>query len=152
MGRFELVAGEDHEGAPVYRQAHSKEIPSVHQYHLYRSDKFLTFVVNPSRRCGDHWLVGEYGESASLRASAGLNPKQPPCSGWEFFNLGADMFETDPGFSCSPNVKLAACCLAVSLSGPAKEAHGRCEGKYKSTGLMSMGRPVICIKQTLVIV
>ena len=28
MGRFELIFGEEREGSPVYRQAHSREIPS----------------------------------------------------------------------------------------------------------------------------
>ena len=36
MGRFELVVGEERDGSPVYRQAHSGEIPSDVDYLLYR--------------------------------------------------------------------------------------------------------------------
>ena len=36
MGRFELVRGEEEEGCPVYKQAHSREIPSNDNYLLYR--------------------------------------------------------------------------------------------------------------------
>ena len=36
MGRFELVPGEEEDGCPVYKQAHSIEIPSEYNYLLYR--------------------------------------------------------------------------------------------------------------------
>ena len=36
MGRFELIIGEEKEGSPVYRQAHSGEIPINDDWLLYR--------------------------------------------------------------------------------------------------------------------
>ena len=36
FGLYELVIGEEIEGSPVYRQAHSEEIPSNYKYLLYR--------------------------------------------------------------------------------------------------------------------
>ena len=36
MGRFEFVPGVEKEGSPVYRQAHSREIPSRFKHRLYR--------------------------------------------------------------------------------------------------------------------
>ena len=36
MGRFEFVPGVEKYGAPVYRQAHSKEVPSGRNYLLFR--------------------------------------------------------------------------------------------------------------------
>ena len=36
MGRYELVFGEEQDGSPVYRQAHSGEIPSNYDNLLYR--------------------------------------------------------------------------------------------------------------------
>ena len=35
-GRFDLVPGEEKEGSPVYRQAHSKEVPNKKELLLYR--------------------------------------------------------------------------------------------------------------------
>ena len=40
MGRFEFVPGVEKEGSPVYRQAHSKEIPNtLGETRLYRWEK-----------------------------------------------------------------------------------------------------------------
>ena len=36
MGRFEFVPGVENEGSPVYRQAHSREVPSDYDYLLFR--------------------------------------------------------------------------------------------------------------------
>ena len=36
FGLYELVIGEEIEGSPVYRQAHSEEIQSHYKYILYR--------------------------------------------------------------------------------------------------------------------
>ena len=36
MGRFEFVPGVEEEGSPVYRQAHSREVPSDIDTLLYR--------------------------------------------------------------------------------------------------------------------
>ena len=36
FGRFDLVFGEEKCGSPVYRQAHSKEIPTKKGFLLYR--------------------------------------------------------------------------------------------------------------------
>ena len=36
FGRFDLVPGKEKEGSPVYRQAHSKEIPTKKEFLLCR--------------------------------------------------------------------------------------------------------------------
>ena len=36
IGRFEPVIGEAENGFPVYKQAHSREIPSMFNFRLYR--------------------------------------------------------------------------------------------------------------------
>ena len=36
FGRFDLVPGEEKMGSPVYRLAHSKEIPTEKEFLLYR--------------------------------------------------------------------------------------------------------------------
>ena len=36
FGRFDLLLGKEKEGSPVYRQAHSKEIPKKKEFLLYR--------------------------------------------------------------------------------------------------------------------
>ena len=36
FGRFDLLPGEEKEGSPVYRQAHSEEIPTKKEFLLYR--------------------------------------------------------------------------------------------------------------------
>ena len=96
--------------------------------------------------------VGEDGFQAELRASVGIEPNQPPSNGWKFYNWDTTGWEEDATISCSIFDNSPPCCLTVTLSGAAKEAHGffgkpigACEGEYKSTGLMSMGRPVIFI-------
>ena len=90
-------------------------------------------------RSGDKWLVEQEGYLA-LKASVGAHPFLPPTTGW-FFNKGGD-FDEDPSLTCSPPSNSPPCCLTVTLSGAAKEACGDCEGKYKGTGLISLGRPV----------
>ena len=59
-----------------------------------------------------------------------------------FYNWKTNSFEEDPSLRCSLPSSSPPCCLTVTLSGAAKEAHEDCEGEYKSTGLISMGRPV----------
>ena len=88
---------------------------------------------------------------AWLKASVGVEPNQPPSTGWKFWGVGGG-WEVDATICCNIYVNSPPCCLTVTLSGAAKEAHGffgkpirNCEGEYKSTGLMSMGRPVIFI-------
>ena len=39
MGRFEFVPGVEKEGSPVFRQAHSREVPSDRDYRLVRWEK-----------------------------------------------------------------------------------------------------------------
>ena len=39
MGRFEFVPGVEKEGSPVYKQAHSREVPSDQDYRLSRWEK-----------------------------------------------------------------------------------------------------------------
>ena len=36
MGRYEPIIGEEQDGFPVYKQAHSREIPTEHNYLLFR--------------------------------------------------------------------------------------------------------------------
>ena len=93
-------------------------------------------------RSGDKWLVEQkgHGPTLSLKSSKEADPFLPPTTGWLFYNEGD--FEEDPSLTCSPPSNSPPCCLTVTLSGAAKEAHGDCQGEYKSTGLISMGRPV----------
>ena len=81
------------------------------------------------------------GKSPWLKARNVDDPNQPPYNGWSFLN--ARNFVEDKNLTCS-SVSLAKlpCSVTVSLSGPAKEKHGKCEGVYKNTELMSMGRQV----------
>ena len=91
-------------------------------------------------RSDDEWLIGEMGTHALLKASVGGEPNQPPTTGWRFKN-NSD-WEEDPTLSCTIPSTSPPCCLTVILSGAAKEAQGKCEGEYKSTGLVRMGREV----------
>ena len=43
MGRFEFVPGVDKEGSPVFRQAHSRKVPTDYDFLLYRWGKPLFF-------------------------------------------------------------------------------------------------------------
>ena len=90
-------------------------------------------------RLKDDWVVGyiKGGLTTELKASVGAVPNQPPTTGWKYY--GYD----DESLSCIIPVTSPACCLTVSLSGEAKETQGKCEGKYKSIGLTSAGRPVM---------
>ena len=92
-------------------------------------------------RYRDEWLVRGLGIVASLKTCGEVDPFLPPRTGWLFYK-GRRVFEEDPSLTCSPPSNSPPCCLTVTLSGAAKEAHGDCEGEYKSTGLISMGRPV----------
>ena len=93
-------------------------------------------------RSGDKWLVEQKGYPMSLKSNVGADSLLPPTTGWLFYNRETDDFEEDPSLTCSLPSLSPPCCLTVTLSGAAKEAHGDCEGEYKSTGLISMGRPV----------
>ena len=96
----------------------------------------------PCIRCKEEWLVEKEGYTTSLKASVGADPLLPPTTGWLFKNWRTGEFEEDASTTCTPFSSSPPCCLTVTLSGAAKEAHGDCEGEYKSTGLISMGRPV----------
>ena len=93
-------------------------------------------------RSGDDWLVGEEEKDALLKAPVGVDPYKPPRNGWQFFNKGK--FDEDESLICSTQPELPCCSITVSLSGESltKEYKSFREGKYESTGLMSMGRPV----------
>ena len=80
-----------------------------------------------------------------LKASVGVEPNQPPSTGWKFYDGYTKEWEVDTTISCSIYVNSPPCCLTVTLSGEALEAQGRVQGVYKSTGLIRMGRPVIFI-------
>ena len=95
-------------------------------------------------RSGDNWLVDQDG--THMTAGVGADPLLPPTTGWQFYdwdrNLNFKEKKEDSTLECSFPTASPPCCITVSLSGPAREAHGDCEGEYKSTGLISMGRPV----------
>ena len=96
-------------------------------------------------RSGDEWLVEQKGHTPSLRGTVGEDHFLPPTTGWLFdggLRRGGRVFEEDPSLTCSPPSQSPPCCLTVTLSGAAKEAQGKCEGEYKSTGLVSKGREV----------
>ena len=102
----------------------------------------------PFPRLKDDWVVGyiKGGLTTELKASVGAVPNQPPSTSWNFFNYDTHKREVDESLSCSSIfVSSPPCCLTISLSGAAKEFQGKCEGEYKSTGLVSMGREVIII-------
>ena len=84
------------------------------------------------------------GECAHLRATVSEDkPDQPPATGWKFYNWDTREYEADESVTCEANVAPTPCCLTVNLSGAAKEVQGECEGEYKSSGLISSGKPVI---------
>ena len=73
-------------------------------------------------------------------ASVGGEPNKPPTNRWKFWSWGN--YNEDPSLSCTIPSTSPSCCLTVSLSGAAKEAQAKCEGEYKSTGLVSAGTEV----------
>ena len=91
-------------------------------------------------RSGDDWLVGEEEKDALLKAPVRVDPNQPTRTGWQFFNKRK--FKEDESLTCSNQPESPCCSITVSLSGEAKESKSWCEGKYESTGLISMGREV----------
>ena len=97
-------------------------------------------------RSGDKWLV-EIDGNPLLMATAEMEINQPSTTGWLYWSRNATTqnYQEDESVTCTNHVNSPPCCLTVSLSGAAKEAHGDCEGEYKSTELMSMGRPVSII-------
>ena len=92
-------------------------------------------------RSGDEWQVEKEMYLLYLKTREEADPFLPPTTGWLFYKGGGD-FEEDPSLTCSLPSSSPPCCLTVTLSGAAKEARGDCEGEYKSTGLISSGRPV----------
>ena len=100
-------------------------------------------------RSGDNWEVDQ--KRPMLIARVGADPLLPPTTGWQFYDRIGNLKE-DSTLECFFPTASPPCCITVSLSGPAREAHGDCEGEYKSTGLISMGRPVnIIIDQNLIL-
>ena len=67
---------------------------------------------------------------------------QPSTTGWQFKNWSTDKYEDDGSLTCNNFIASAPCYLTLSLNGGAKEVQGKCEGVYKRTGLVSMGREV----------
>ena len=74
-------------------------------------------------------------------------PNQPPSSGWmvKDWDTSANRHVPDSTMTCCIPTPTPPCCLTLTLSGEAKELHGRLEGTYIDTGLVSMGRPVIIL-------
>ena len=99
-------------------------------------------------RSGDVWWVKEKGyHSFALKSTKADNPFLPPTSGWTFFEYtsydnGKGCYVEDPSLKLTLPSTLPPCCLTLTLSGAAEKSHKNCEGEYKSTGLISMGRPV----------
>ena len=93
-------------------------------------------------RSDGEWRIGKKGGDAYLKASVGDKPIQPPTSQWRFINFDTGYYEDDANMRCSTPSTSTPCCLTVNLSGAAKEAQAKCEGEYKSTGLVSAGREV----------
>ena len=96
-------------------------------------------------RSGDTWLARsdeQKEDTLRLKAEVGDEPTQPPATGWEYMDWEADDWEEDESLKCTIPVSSPPCCLTVTLTGPAKEAQGKCEGTYKPTGLISSGRKV----------
>ena len=92
----------------------------------------------------DEWLVWEEGTSRPLlMAPVGVDPFQPPTTGWEFYNNGDDEEQNDESIICSNQPELPCNSITVSLSGATKEDRSWCAGKYESTSFISMGRQVI---------
>ena len=102
-------------------------------------------------RSGDKWLVDTNGVP-TLMASVGREINQPATTGWLYGNAttSTQNYQEDASVACTTHVNSPPCCLTVSLSGAAKEAQGECEGEYKSTGLVSMGREVIISSSTII--
>jgi len=102
-------------------------------------------------RSGNEWMIGEKGGRAWLKASVGgeLDKLPSSASGWKFYNNSTREFEADLSLTCRVYLNSPPCFLTVSLSGAAKEAQGQCEGEYKSTGLVSAGRPVFKLEGSI---
>ena len=103
------------------------------------SGETCLFLTLPTRS-GDEWHVGPKEKQPRLKASVGGEPNRPPETGWKFLDKD---YKEDPSLTCSD--VSAPCCLTVSLSSPAKEAQGKCEGEYQSTGLMINGKQVAAV-------
>ena len=84
MGRFEFMPGVEKEGSPVYRQAHSKEIPMPYgDILLYRWESPLILSYPPHTRSGDEWLVVlEKQDRTLLKAKVGEDPLISLSDGW----------------------------------------------------------------------
>ena len=61
------------------------------------------------------------------------------------WDTSANRHVPDSTMTCCIPTPTPPCCLTLTLSGEAKELHGRLEGTYIDTGLVSMGRPVIIL-------
>ena len=137
FGRFDLVVPAI-PGSPVYRQAHSAEIKTNKKFLLYRWEKSHPPLL--PNRSKDEWLVGEETRAALLKAPVGVDPNKPPSFGWQFNNN--EKFEEDASIICNNQPELP-CSITVSLS--SEERLSFCQGRYESTGLISMGRQVISV-------
>ena len=102
------------------------------------------FIVT---RSGDEWRVDDQDGDNWFKATMTAGPNQPPSSGWmvKDWDTSANRHVPDSTMTCSIRTPTPPCCLTLTLSGEAKELHGRLEGTYKDTGLVSMGRPVIVL-------
>ena len=93
-------------------------------------------------RLESDWFVGEEKKVALLKAKVGGYPNQPPRTGWRFYNLNHDLYLEDESLTCTNDPGSLCRIVTVSLSGEAKGKMPQCEGRYESTGLISMGRQV----------
>ena len=154
MGRFEPIIGEERDGCPVYKQTTSRELVIENRKRATSGEmlentetllyRWATKHSNtPFTRSGDEWLVtgGWQLDLAHFKACVGNESSRPPTTGWKVAT--ETEFVADPSLICSAASTSPPCCLTVKLSGRAREAQGKCEGEYKSTGLLHLGRQVI---------
>ena len=57
MGRFELLLGEERGGCPVYKQAHSREMPERKDNLLLRWESFNHIFLSVSGLVTIGWLI-----------------------------------------------------------------------------------------------
>ena len=84
--------------------------------------------------------MGDVSSPPLLKAK-GSDSLQPPTTGWQVLKDGE--YKEDASLTCTNQPEHPCCSITVSLSKEAKEGPSYCEGKYKDTGLTSMGKQVV---------
>ena len=86
--------------------------------------------------------MGDVSSPPLLKAK-GSDSLQPPTTGWQVLKDGE--YKEDASLTCTNQPEHPCCRITVSLSGEAKEGPSYSEGKYRDTGLTSMGRQVFTV-------